>query len=162
MAKGDEKEFSAGGQIESLELQRAKLALERETMELEDAREQIEERRRRRESKKRTRELQEATLRQQHRDANERQRGCNHKKGGKGVNAVIHGQGSDANYAFVKHQYGHGQIWVLCQRCHAEWRPGDTAETHPTGISYAQALAFPTDNEMSTSCQFRFEKAPAA
>lgn len=166
MAKDEKPEKYGAAEIDAqaaqLRLDREKLLLEQQQLELEDTREQVEERKRKRAEKKRTRELQEATLAQQWRDRFATMRECNHKKGGKGVNAVVHGQGNDSNYAVVKHQYGNGQVWILCQRCLAEWRPGDTAATHPTGIGYREALAFPTDNEMSTSVQFQFHKAPGA
>lgn len=81
------------------------------------------------------------------------QRNCNHLKGGKGDD-LINNKGSDANHSIFRHQYPWGEWSVLCTRCFADWRPGDTAETHPTGIGFEEAFRFSTDNEDSGSAQF--------
>lgn len=81
-------------------------------------------------------------------------KGCTHRKGGKGDD-LVNNRGNDPNYSVVKHQYSLGDWSVLCTRCFAEWKPGDTAATHPTGISFQTALEWPTDNASSGAVQFR-------
>ena len=51
---------------------------------------------------------------------------------------------------------------MKCTRCWVEWWPGDTAENHVTGIGFAKALKFPTDNAISGSAQFRIDPAAVA
>ena len=86
------------------------------------------------------------------------QRRCNHKKGGLGVEAVINGQGTDENYALLKHQLSDKTWFVQCQRCGAEWRPANRftgeSETVIGGFTYRDALKARTDNSPSKSCVF--------
>ncbi|HEV1286535.1 MAG TPA: hypothetical protein VNU44_14535 [Bryobacteraceae bacterium] len=79
---------------------------------------------------------------------------CNHKKGGKGDD-LKNKNGNDPNYAVIKHQYPWGEWAVICTRCPAEWRPGDTEKNHVTRISFKTAFEWPTDNTSSGSALFR-------
>jgi hypothetical protein len=88
------------------------------------------------------------------------QRGCNHKKGGVGKEAVIHGQGTDENYALLKHQLPSGDWLIQCQRCSGEWYPEDRFTGRPAttigGFTYRDALMARTDNSPSKSAVFKF------
>jgi hypothetical protein len=79
---------------------------------------------------------------------------CNHLKGGTDY-ASMQKQGTDGgNYSVIKHRHAFGNWDVLCTRCLALWKPGDTVENHPTKISFEQAFHFPTDNVPSQSVTF--------
>jgi hypothetical protein len=81
------------------------------------------------------------------------QRNCTHRKGGKGDD-LVNNVGSDPNFSIIKHQYPWGEWSVLCTRCFADWRPGDTPESHPSGIGFEEAFKWNTDNSSSGSAQF--------
>ncbi len=78
-----------------------------------------------------------------------RQSACNHRCGGSGMDAV-NGQGTDSNYAVIKHRMPWGAVMVMCLRCQKQWLPGDS--------DYTTALSFPTFNKMSASSQFMFSE----
>lgn len=80
-------------------------------------------------------------------------RQCTHRKGGKDVDAIMNGQGNEANYCVIKHQHENGEIHIYCTRCPMHWEP--KMKTIAGIPSYAEALRFPTDNVMSGACQFR-------
>ena len=50
------------------------------------------------------------------------------------------------DYAVIKHQFGWGDIWVICLRCGKKWKPGMPG--------YDEALKFPTTNSASTALQY--------
>lgn len=88
------------------------------------------------------------------------QNNCTHLKGGKGDDlANNQGDGQKGGHSIVKHLHSWGEWQVLCTRCRADWWPGDTEENHPTGISFATAIKWPTDNSSSGSAQFRIDPA---
>lgn len=85
---------------------------------------------------------------------------CNHLKGGRDY-ASLQKQGTDGgNYSVIKHRHSFGNWEVICTRCTAVWKKGDTAENHPTGISFETAMKFPTDNEPSGSVMFGVAQQP--
>ena len=101
------------------------------------------------------------------REAN--QANCNHRKGGRGADAVMRGQGDDSMYSVVKHKLPAGSHFVLCQRCGKEWHPankwnieGGKIVPIPATPGWAEAMQWPTDNSMSASSTFLFEKVEVA
>lgn len=96
--------------------------------------------------------------------------GCNHKKGGKGLEG-FKGRGQDQNYAVIKHLFPNNDVGVFCLRCPKIWLPPikprredfDTQKEFEFAVKkyaadeaeYRMAVAFPTDNEMSTSGTFQ-------
>jgi hypothetical protein len=84
------------------------------------------------------------------------QRYCKHRKGGKDFQGFLNGSSNE--YAVIHHLGSLGEEGVYCQRCPAKWVPGDTAQSHPTGISYEEAVRWPTDNSTSSSVTFTIPK----
>ena len=131
------------------DLQREKLELENEKL-----RDDIEQQRLRKASRKLQHDSNEAVL-AEGRDFDRRvQAKCNHKKGGKGDD-LANNRGNDPNYAFADQQMPNGEVWRTCTRCFGTIKPGDTAKSHPWGISYHQAMQLPTDNSACGAVQFR-------
>lgn len=100
------------------------------------------------------------------REANQKR--CNHRKGGRGPDAIMRGQGSDAEFAIIKHRLPIGEYMVLCQRCGKEWHPAnkwnsENGVLHPLPATegWAEAMNMNTDNSASASSDFRFEKVDA-
>ncbi len=109
-----------------------------------------------------------------------RQSTCNHRKGGMVERrlslygqdgetpltwrTVFPTQGTDHQFAVVKHQHMNGDVWVFCLRCGKKWKPPIRAnyvnETQfiLACVDYQKALEFPTNNVMSSSVQVRFIK----
>jgi hypothetical protein len=89
------------------------------------------------------------------------QESCNHRKGGQGHQAVIRGEGTDANHCVIKHKMPNGKFQIFCQRCGREW----IAPFPKLGIEgspdYLWALQLPSDNTPSGSSTFLFERAEA-
>lgn len=96
---------------------------------------------------------------------------CNHRKGGRGPDAVMRGQGDDASYALIKHRLPHKEFMVLCQRCGKEWMPANkwntengvlkplAATSGPNPIdNWSWAIQANSDNTPSASSDFSFEK----
>ena len=95
---------------------------------------------------------------------------CNHQKGGyvkrlsSGPNSLVEFplKGSSGQYAVIKHQHMHGDIWIECLRCGRRWKPPIRKEFkkdrdfYKAVEEYEGALNFPTNNSMSTSIQCRF------
>jgi hypothetical protein len=132
-----------------------KIRLEEAELDLELKRENVANLRAARQQKKLAHAQIEADLRDQVFQEHKRWANCNHRKGGRGMDG-LRGNGSDPNFAVVKHRYPWNEIWIHCTRCGSVWRPLDTAESHPTHIPYATALAFPTDNGFSGASLFSF------
>jgi hypothetical protein len=93
---------------------------------------------------------------------------CNHRKGGRGPDAVMRGQGDDNSYAIIRHRLPHSEYMVLCQRCGKEWMPANKWNVEngvlkplPASPGWADAMQWPCDNSASTSGDFRFEKVEA-
>ena len=90
---------------------------------------------------------------------------CNHRKGGRGPDAVMRGQGDDASYALIKHRLPHREFMVLCQRCGKEWMPAnkwnvENGVLRPTPASegWDWAIQANSDNTPSASSDFSFAK----
>jgi hypothetical protein len=132
---------------------------ELELLQLEETRERIDEMRRNKTSKA-------ARVAARNRDITENLRiaaairaSCWHKKGGKGVSQLL--QGTDHNYAVIKHTLSHGPLIVICFRCGNVWEPPpvelnarkasveDKALYKKLWTEYQWAVNLPTDNEPS-------------
>lgn len=99
---------------------------------------------------------------------------CNHRKGGRGPDAIMRGQGDDASYAIIKHRLPHREFMALCQRCGKEWMPPNKwnveggvlkplLATHgPNPMdNWEWAVNINTDNTPSASSDFSFAKVDA-
>jgi hypothetical protein len=93
---------------------------------------------------------------------------CNHRKGGQGVPAVIHGEGTSAMYAVAKHMLPNGLWWVLCTRCGKEWHPENPFNVENGRIvpvkatpGWQEAVNYPTDNTPSRSSTFFIRESTA-
>ena len=87
------------------------------------------------------------------------QQACNHRKGGNSHEEFVAGQGDDgSDYAVRDHMYAHDPRGPHreCLRCGAQWKPGDTAADHPTGIGYKEARSWPTKNKPSGAVSYTF------
>jgi|SRR5579863_6462617 len=135
------------------QLQREKLVLEMELV-----KEQLEQLRAKREARKRAHGEQEKTLEEGRRLERIVQRNCSHRKGGKGDD-LKNNRGSDPNGSFADQQMPNSQVWRMCTRCFALWKPGDKSKTHPSGIGYEQIMQWPTDNSPAGSVQFRLAES---
>lgn len=144
----------------SLEERLMALRLQKEELELEQLTHDVMVLRQNRENRKRNAEQNERDLRELREMDAARVEQCNHRSGGEGLEALMSGQGSDANYAVIKHTYPWGETRVHCTRCPAEWKPGDKADEHPSGISYKQALMLPTWNKPSGTQLFLIPRKP--
>lgn len=109
-----------------------------------------------------------------------RQTECNHRKGGMlRTRPILYGedattaiaervvfptQGTDHQFAVIKHQMMNFDIWVHCLRCGKWWKPPIRAnyatETQfiLACVEYQKAVEFPTNNVMSSSVLVRFKK----
>lgn len=105
---------------------------------------------------------------------------CNHRKGGMvtkktalygqdGQQVIAHQvvfptQGTDHQFAIIKHQMMNLDIWVHCLRCGKWWKPPIRSQyTNETQfilacVEYQKAVEFPTNNVMSGSVLVRFTK----
>lgn len=89
---------------------------------------------------------------------------CNHRKGGRGPEAVMKGQGDDGSYAIIKHRLPSREFMALCQRCGKEWMPankwnieGGQIKVIPATEGWDWAINVPTDNSPSASSDFNFQ-----
>lgn len=90
---------------------------------------------------------------------------CNHRKGGRGAEAVMRGQGDDSARSVIFHKLPNGGTMVLCQRCGKEWHPANKWNTEngkhvplPATPGWEDAIMWNTDNSPSGSSTFQFEK----
>lgn len=99
---------------------------------------------------------------------------CNHRKGGRGPDAVMRGQGDDASYALIKHKLPCREFMILCQRCGKEWHPANKwnvengvlrpieATSGPNQMdNWSWAMQANSDNTPSASSTFEFSKVDA-
>lgn len=92
---------------------------------------------------------------------------CLHRKGGRGPEAVIQGQGDSAMFCVAKHVMPAGGTWVLCMRCGKEWHPAKVEISNgrlvhiPASIGWQDAVNFPTDNTTSGSSRFFIQETHA-
>lgn len=166
MARRDEElndKTAAELEAENIRLTNENLRIQNEHLKEQTLfyREQNQEMRGRRETRDRRHAKQEETLRINRESLARIQKNCTHQKGGKGDD-LLKNSGNDPNHSVNKHTVEWGETYVKCTRCRAEWWPGDTAENHPTGVSYEQAMKFSTDNVASGAAQFRIDPAKIA
>jgi hypothetical protein len=164
MGELNEKQISELQDLTNEQLRDRLTELEREEreMDLEIKREKVAEIRARRQALRdqaRAKALSTAQFLAQREAA---QKVCNHRKGGRGPDSVMRGQGDSAMYAVVKHMLPIGRPMVLCQRCGKEWHPefriaGEVVQQATPG--YEDAINFPTDNTSSGASIFLFDKA---
>ena len=121
---------------------------------IELTRQQLEESTAKKETRRRAHIEQEKTLEAGRQVDRVTQRNCSHRKGGKGDD-LKNNKGSDPNGSFADQQMPNNQMWRMCTRCWAIWKPGDKSKTHPSGIGYEQIMQRPTDNSPAGSVQFR-------
>ena len=150
-----------------IELQRAELELRRlELLErkanLQDVQERLEERELKRTNRRQVFLGRGQNLIQDRAKKDGLQKGCNHRKGGDGARGVVGGEGTDPQYAVIKHRMANGDVWVRCLRCGKTWKP-PVKSMHKTEASYNAAMeryevaaAFPTRNHTSSSQQFEW------
>lgn len=148
--------------------ERAKLLEEKERLELEQLRENVERSRNIREMQRRARADNERAFKDKARTDAALSASCNHKKGGRDY-ASTQKRGDGDNYSVIIHSMPLGNTVVLCTRCLFLWEPGTTAKflrngktPNPTGISWNDAIRFPTDNTPSGSVLFGQRPAIAA
>ena len=134
---------------------REELEKKRNELEMEDLEDRVVNRRQQKAVNRMNHDSQEQGLASARRDSIAAQKKCTHRKGGIDVRGVRNG-GNDPNYAVMRIRMMDGKIHQHCQRCPATWKPGDTAKNHPTGVGYREAIAWPTDNTMAETAQFRF------
>ena len=136
-------------QIKALDLESKKLALEMQQLEYIDLKNRVQKIKDQAQRQAVTHQTVEDALADKDRQTKNRQEACTHRKGGKGYEGLC-GNGQDSMYAIARHRMANGEIIVLCLRCQKVWDRKDA--------EYNQALRFPTDNEMSESCQFSITK----
>jgi len=94
------------------------------------------------------------------------QANCNHRKGGDGARG-LHGDGTDLQYAILRHRMQNGDIWVRCLRCGKTWKPAVKSQHTVNGVfnvesfnlvmkEYQEALKWPTRNHTSGTQQFEW------
>jgi len=90
---------------------------------------------------------------------------CSHKKGGvwgKKDGKMTFRSTSSSRYAVMKHQHMNGDVWVRCLRCGKTWKPPIKSDYwneqsfYRAIEEYETAVAFETNNTMSTSLQCSF------
>lgn len=134
-------------QEKSISEKLAEIRLEKEQLELISLRSQVAAIQAKIQAQKVSHDTVEAALADKDRQTKNRQDACSHRKGGKGYEGLC-GNGQDSMFAIARHRMMNGEIITLCLRCQKIWRKGQT--------EYNESLRFPTDNEMSESCQFSF------
>jgi hypothetical protein len=142
--------------------QLAALELEEKQLDLEIKREQVAKIKSQRNAKLDENRAKQIATKQflANREAN--QEHCNHRKGGSGAGAVINGEGTDQNYAVIKHKMPNGTYSIFCQRCGREWHAPFPKLGIEGSKDYRWALNLPSDNVPSGSSTFLFERTEAA
>lgn len=136
------------------------LELQLKRLHVTELREQIAERELKRETIRMRARTNGATINQITREANAVQARCNHHKGGEGAHGVVGGQGTDQQYAVIKHTMANKDMWVICLRCGKHWKPPlrSTFDSEQAYISayaeYKAACQFMTNNKPSSSTLF--------
>lgn len=82
------------------------------------------------------------------------QKSCTHRKGGRGHGAVLNGQGTDTQFAVIRHMLPSGRLMILCQRCGQEEYSRDPIVGTPQTEQFQRFSEFPTDNQTSGSSLF--------
>ena len=106
------------------------------------------------------------------RSREDRQNDCTHRKGGL-IRAIKNDRaigkalanGDSQYYAVIKHMHMNGDIWVECLRCNKRWKPPvkpvwykfwKMYQYFADRSEYEKALAFDTNNGLSSSVQCRW------
>ena len=153
--------------IKREELEFRELELAEKKASLQDAQERLLERGLKRENKESRARMNGLTLHQIAAGNEQKQDRCNHKKGGMDAAALVTGQGTDSQYAVLKHTFANGDMWVRCLRCGKWWKPPleedymlggklDTVRFDAAVKEYKEALNFQTLNIPSGSVTFGF------
>lgn len=139
---------------------KSKLQQEREELELEQLREDVAKKRAQKELRKAALAENEKAFRDKEQSERALQARCNHKKGGRDF-ASLQKRGDGENYAILPWQHPLGFMIAICSHCLFIWEPGVTAKTmkdgktpNPTGVSWEEAMKFPTDNSPAGSVLF--------
>jgi hypothetical protein len=139
---------------------KAELQNEREALELEVLRDDVARKRSDKAQRADARMDQERALREGAVKTANLQRSCNHKKGGRDY-ASTQKRGDGDNFCVIPWVDPLGRQLELCTRCLFLWEPGVTAKfmkdgktPNPTGISWQDAIKFPTDNSPASSVLF--------
>lgn len=164
-------------EIKAKELELRNLEILEKKANLQDLAERLAERQMKRENKGQRSKNNGSTLQQSAARDIAIQSHCNHRKGGDGLDGFANGQGTDSQYAIIKHTFGHGDTWIRCLRCGKTWKPPVKSQFYfnDRGINvavqdgvfnkekyeeaireYKEALNFQTRNVPSGSYQFRF------
>ena len=153
-------------------LDKNKITEELELLQLEETRDRVEEMRRLRAAKIARAAARDRDITENMRQQATIQAACWHKKGGKGVTQLL--QGTDHNFAVIKHTLSHGPTIVLCMRCGKVWEPPPVALNAPKAspenkalykklwTEYQWAINLPTDNEPSGTQLFVVNNQPEA
>ena len=152
---------------EDIDLHFKRLELAAKQTEFQDIGERLAERQIKRENKESRARMNGLTLKNIALGNVSSQSRCNHRKGGMDVKAIVEGQGTDNQYAVLKHRFASGDIWVRCLRCGKWWTPPAESDFMVDGKldkvafsaaekEYQDALNFPTLNTMSTGIVFEF------
>lgn len=156
-------ELSAAALAKSrLDMKKAKLEILEKEANLEDLQERLADRKLKRASREAVYRGHGANLLQDRLKKTATQNNCNHRKGGDGARGVIGGEGTDQQYAVLKHRMANGDIWVRCLRCAKTWKPPVKSmfkkeEAYDKAMEvYNVALQFPTRNHTSSSQQFEW------
>ena len=149
-------------ELSALDAERERIDLELKVLQLEDLRDTVERRRAQKSQKKQSRDATEAALADSRAQQLAREQECPHRKGGKDMEGLRFG--NSQNFSVIKHMLAHGEVFVLCQRCHKEWRRPDRALLKPEAYAeamreYRRALDLPTDNVPSGTRLFAVEGA---
>lgn len=153
---GIEASLSLDDQLKAVQLQMAEF-------QLEDLRDRVEQARQKKEDYRSQVVRREAHYAKERRDIVRDQVRCPHRKGGMGEGFNFSGE--DSNFSTIKFQLPNNAWYVICSRCDMEWhrgttatrlfnQSGDTGLGNHTGISYMEAIRFPSDNEISGACLF--------
>lgn len=154
--KAKSQGLSVDDQLKAVQLQMAEF-------QLEDLRDRVEQARQKKQDYHAQVLRREAHYRKERSDVVREQALCPHRKGGMGEGFNFSGE--DSNFSTIKFQLPNTAWYVMCSRCSMEWhrgttatrlfnQSGDTGLGNHTGISYMEAMRFPSDNEISGACLF--------
>jgi hypothetical protein len=159
MADEKEQEFAEQpdySNLTNVELQRQldAYAQEEKLLDLELKREQVSKLRSARQDKLNKAKANSEQARQMIASRERLKKNCTHKKGGRGPGAVMNGQGTDDQYALMKHVLPSGRLFILCGRCGGEWKSRDPLTGEAGDAGFEEMNSKPTDNTASTSSLF--------
>lgn len=139
---------------ESLKVQLKALQDEEAALDLEIKREKVAKIRSERQAKQDTARSNMEAIRAMMEQRERLQRVCTHRKGGRGHGAVLNGQGTDPQFAVIRHMLPSGRLMILCQRCGQEEYSRDPLTGALPTAQYQRFSEFQTDNQTSGSSLF--------